>query len=148
MLKNIARILLCAVMVSVFLDGVGYGAEKTGEIISRQSYHNEKGLSHFKNGLYNLTPKKQKKEASEEYRLAIEEFTMALSIDPEFAEAHRNLARVYYVKKQYLKAAEHYKKLTTIDPYDIDAYLYAAAALERAVKYDEAISELESPYPL
>ena len=90
-----------------------------------------------------MTPKHKKEEASKEYGLAIQEYNKALVINPDYAEAHRNLARVYYVQKKYLKAAKHYKKLTSLDPYDIDSYLYTASAYEKAQKYDEAIAELE-----
>ena len=143
MLKKISLIFLVSLMTSAFLGFAGYGAEEAGKNTPSESYHNEKGLSHFKNGFYNLTPKKQKEEASIEYELAIQEFSKALAINPDSAEVHRSLARVYYVQKKYLKAAEHYKKLTNLDPYDIDSYLYTASALEKARKYDEAITELE-----
>jgi len=143
MLKKISLFFLIFLVVSAFVGFGAYGAEEVDKSITSESYHNQKGLSHFKKGFYNLTPKQKKEEASKEYGLAIQEYKKALAADPEYAEAHRNLARVYYVQKKYLKAAEHYKKLTNLDPYDIDSYLYTASAYEKAQKYDEAIAELE-----
>lgn len=144
MLKKISFFFIVSLMASAFLGFTGIGAEEVDKSIQGESYHNEKGLNHFKNGFYNFTPKHQKEEASKEYALAIQEFNKALFINPDYAEAHRNLARVYYVQKKYLKAAKHYKKLTNLDPEDIDSYLYTASAYEKAQKYDEAIAELEN----
>ena len=143
MLKKISFFFIVSLLASAFLGFTGYGAEEVDKSIQGESYHNEKGLSHFKNGFYNFTPKHRKEEALKEYDLAIQEFNKALVINPDYAEAHRNLARVYYVQKKYLKAAKHYKKLTSLDPQDIDSYLYTASAYEKAQKYDEAITELE-----
>ena len=143
MLKKISLFFLIFLLALAFVGFSAYGAEEVDKIISSESYHNQKGLSHFKNGFYKLTPKHQKEEASKEYGLAIQEYNKALAINPDYAETHRNLARVYYVQKNYLKAAEHYKKLTSLDPYDIDSYLYTASAYEKAQKYDEAIAELK-----
>ncbi|MFO7555630.1 MAG: tetratricopeptide repeat protein [Desulfobacterales bacterium] len=143
MQKKISFFFIVALMTSAFWGFTGIGAEEMDKSIQGESYHNEKGLSHFKNGFYNFTPKHQKEKASKEYELAIQEFNKALVINPNYAEAHLNLARVYYVQKKFLKAAEHYKKLTNLDPYDIDGYLYTASAYEKAQKYDEAIAELE-----
>ena len=143
MLKKISLFFLIFLLTSAFVGFDAYGAEEGNSSIPSESYHNEKGLSHFKNGFYNFAPKHKKEEAWKEYGLAIQEYNKALVINPDYAEAHRNLARVYYVQKKYLKAAKHYKKLTSLDPYDIDSYLYTASAYEKAQKYDEAIAELE-----
>ena len=143
MVKKISFFFIVSLMASAFLGFAGIGAEEVNKSIQGESYHNEKGLSHFKNGFYNFTPKHRKEEASKEYGLAIQEFNKALVINPGYTEAHRNLARVYYVQKKYLKAAKHYKKLTNLDPEDIDSYLYTASAYEKAQKYDEAIAELK-----
>lgn len=144
MVKKISFFFIVSLMASAFLGFTGIGAEEVNKSIQGESYHNEKGLSHFKNGFYNFTPKHQKEEASKEYEIAIQEFNKALVINPDYAEAHRNLARVYYVQKKYLKAAKHYKKLTNLGPEDIDSYLYTASAYEKAQKYDKAIAELEN----
>ena len=142
MLKKISFI-LAFMMTSAFCVIVVYGAENSVTNTSGKAYHNQKGLDHFKKGFYDLTPKKQKEEASKEYGLAIQEFNKALAIDPDYATARRNLARVHYVRKNFLESAKHYKKLTELNPADIDSYLYAASAYEKAKKYNEAIEQLE-----
>jgi tetratricopeptide (TPR) repeat protein len=143
MLKKISRFFLIFLLTSAFVGFGAYGAEEGNSSIPIESYHNQKGLSHYKNGFYNLTPKHQKEEALKAYGLAIQEFKKALAVNPDYAEAHRNLARVYYVQKKYLKAAEHYKNLTNLDPYDIDAYILTALAYAEAKRYSEAKKELE-----
>lgn len=144
MLNKISRFFLIFLMTSAFVGFGAYGAEEGSSSIPSESYHNEKGLSHFKNGFYNFTPKHQKEKAKKEYELAIQEFKKSLDVNPDYAEAHRNLARVYYVQKKYLKAAEHYKKLTYLDRYDIDAYILTALSYAEAKKYSEAKKELEN----
>jgi tetratricopeptide (TPR) repeat protein len=144
MLKKISFFFLVSLITSVFFGIIVFGAEEVDKSIQGESYHNQKGLSHFKNGFYNFTPKHQKEEAKKEYEFAIQEYKKALSVNPDYAEAHRNLARVYYVQKKYLNAAEHYKKLTYLDPYDIDAYILTALSYAEAKKYSEAKKELEN----
>ena len=144
MLKKIPLFLLIFLIIATFFGFPGYGDEKANTKIPDEAYYNQKGLSHFKNGFYNLTPKHQREEAKKEYELAIQEYKKALSVNPDYAKAHRNLARVYYVQKKYLKAAEHYKKLTYLNPYDIDAYVLTALAYAEAQKYSEAKEELKN----
>jgi tetratricopeptide (TPR) repeat protein len=144
MLKKIPLFFLIFLIILAFLGLPGYGGEKVNKNIPDESYHNQKGLSHFKNGFYNFTPKHKREEAKKEYELAIQEYKKALSVNPDYPEAHRNLARVYYIQKKYLKAAEHYKKLTYLDPYDIDAYILTALAYTEAQKYSDAKEELEN----
>jgi len=143
MLKKISLFFLVSLITSVFFGITVFGAEEVDKSIQSESYHNQKGLSHFKNGFYNFASKHKKEEASKEYGLAIQEYNKALVINPDYAEAHRNLARVYYVQKKYLKAAKHYKKLTSLDPYDVDAYVLTSLAYAEAKKYSEAKEELE-----
>jgi tetratricopeptide (TPR) repeat protein len=143
MLKKISIFFLVLIIISAFGGLTGYGAEDPGMGVSGEAYHNEKGLSHFKKGFYSLTPQHRKKEASQEYGLAIQEFKKALAINPANAETHRNLARVYYIQKKFLQAAEHYKKLTELDPYDIDSYVLTALAYAEAQRYAEARVQLE-----
>lgn len=144
MLKKISLFFLVFIIASAFGGLAGYGAEEGGSVSSGVAYHNQQGLRHFKKGFYELTPQQRKEEASQEYRLAIQAFKKALSINPDDAEALRNLARVYAVQKDFLLAAEHYVKLTELDPNDLDAYLGAASAYERAQRYDDARAQIET----
>ena len=67
----------------------------------------------------------------------------ALLINESYVEAHRHLARVYYVQNNFSEAAEQYKKVTELAPGDIDAYLNLASSYERMKRYSEAIEQLE-----
>ena len=75
--------------------------------------------------------------------LAVMEFQKAISASPKNAEAHRNLARLYYVRKQYPQAAHSYGTLTVLEPHNIDTYVQLALCYTRLNQFDEAIRELE-----
>jgi tetratricopeptide (TPR) repeat protein len=108
------------------------------------AYHNQKGLEYFKKGFYDLAPNKKDKEAEQYYQQAIAEFKQAIDANPEYEEAHRNLARVYFIKKDFEKAAEQYKKVVTLRPSDIDAHVNLALSYLALDKYDDAIQALEN----
>jgi tetratricopeptide (TPR) repeat protein len=107
-------------------------------------HHNEQGIGYFKKGFYDHAPKNQVGEAERNYGLAIKEFRAAISQDPSYTEAHRNLARVYYVQKDFKAAAEQYQKVTELAPQDLDAYVNLALALIELYRLDEAIGVLEN----
>jgi tetratricopeptide (TPR) repeat protein len=142
--KKIPFLLLGAIVASVFCSLVCYGADDPSTGIPDEVYYNKKGMSHFKKGFYEFTPQKRKKEAEQQYGLAIQQFQKALALNPDYAEAHRNLGRVYSVRGQFTKAATHYKKLTALDPHDIDSYVLTALAYAEADQYDDARAELET----
>ncbi len=58
--------------------------------------------------------------------------------------AHAYLARIYYLRKQFDKAAVHYDTLTEFDPLNIDAYVLAAQAFAEAGELTEAQTRLET----
>jgi tetratricopeptide (TPR) repeat protein len=144
MLKKTLLFFLVFIMISAGWGLAGQAANEMATDISDEAYYNQQGLSHFKRGVYGLSPQQRKKEAAQEYRLAIQAFKKALSINPDNAEALRNLARVHAVQKDFLLAAELYVKLTELDPYAIAAYMYAASAYERAQRYDDARVQIET----
>ncbi len=106
--------------------------------------HNERGIGYFKKGFYDHAPKNQVGEAERNYGLAIKEFKAAISQNPSYTEAHRNLARVYYVQKDFGAAAEEYEKVTMLVPQDLDARVNLALALIELQRLDEAIRVLEN----
>lgn len=144
MLKKMPLIMMVIVMTSAIWTLAGYGADEPSASIPDAAYHNKKGLSHFKKGFYELTPRQRKEEAAHQYGLAIQEFKKALVVNPDYAQAHRNLGRVYSVQGKFLKAATHYKKLTELDASDIDSYVLTALAYAEAGKYEDARAELET----
>ncbi len=77
------------------------------------------------------------------FDLAAAEFQNAIALKPDFVEAHRNLARLYYIRKQFSQAVESYRNVTRLAPRDIDAYVQAALAYIELERFDEAIFQLE-----
>ncbi len=113
------------------------------EVSKNELYYNKTGMSYFNKGYYNLIPENKKEEASQNFELAIKEFEKAIAINKNYVQAHRNLARVYYVQKKYLKAAEQYKKVTDLAPSDIDTYVITALAYINIQRYAVAKEQLK-----
>ena len=105
--------------------------------------HNRQGVEYFKKGFYDHAPKNQGDDANKNYGFAVKEFKAAISSDPSFTEAHRNLARVYYIQKNFAGAAKEYQRVTELAPGDLDAYVNCALALIELERLDEAILALE-----
>ena len=112
--------------------------------VGEAGYHNQQGMEYFKKGFYDHAPKNQVAESEQNYGFAIKEFRAAISRDPSYTEAHRNLARVYYVQKNFDGAAQEYKRVTELAPNDLDAYVNLALALVELKRLDEAIQTLEN----
>ena len=108
-----------------------------------ESYYQEEGLKHFQKGFYKLEPQGKDVEARKHYQLAIKAFKQALKLQ-ENKETRRYLARVYYVQKNYVMAAEEYEIASELDPYDIDLYVELALAYMYQEKYNKAIRTLET----
>jgi tetratricopeptide (TPR) repeat protein len=107
-------------------------------------HHNRQGLVYFKKGFYDHAPKKQSAEAERNYGLAVKEFRAAIAREPSLTDAHRNLARVFYVQKNFSGAAEEYRRVTQLAPGDLDSYVNLALALIDLKRPDEAIKALEA----
>ena len=107
-----------------------------------RNYYKEEGLKHYKEGLNRLTPKGKTEEALKEYLLAIKAFREALKIS-EDEETRLNLAKVYYIQKNYAMAAVEYKRASELAPYNIDTYVDLALAYMYLKRYDRAIETLE-----
>jgi tetratricopeptide (TPR) repeat protein len=108
-----------------------------------QAGHRERGLASFEQGFYEFLPQGRRAEASAAFDAAVKELGLALGADPADREAHRALARIFTVTEDHLRAAEHYRRLTEIDPYDVDSYALAASALAESGRFGEARLELE-----
>ena len=130
------------VFAVTYVSTVAQGGPPDGKGI--EAYHNQKGLEYYHKGFNDLTPKKKDREAEQNYQQAIAEFEKAIAANPNYEEAHRNLARVYYVKKDYQRAAEQYKKVTMLDPTDVDSYVNLSLAYTKLNRYEDAIQELEN----
>ena len=117
--------------------------QKVKDGAEQRSPHLREAAARFERGFYELLPKNRRAEAAVEFDAAVREYELALAAEPLNREAHRGLARVFYIQKDYALAAEHYRRLTEIDPFDIDSYALAAVALAEAGRFPEARSELE-----
>jgi tetratricopeptide (TPR) repeat protein len=106
-------------------------------------HYNEMGLRYFNEAFYELTPIGRNQEAWQRYEQAIAAYKQAITLDNSYVDAHRNLARVYYVQKRFSEAAQVYKKVTELTPGDIDAYVKLASAYAQLHMYSEAIEQLE-----
>ncbi|MBN2372823.1 tetratricopeptide repeat protein [bacterium] len=112
-------------------------------IAKDEAYYNETGLGYFNKGFYELMPRGKREEASQLFEQAIAAFKEAISLNENYVEAHRNLARVFYVQKRFSEAAESYKKVAELTPNDIDTYLKIASAYTKLNNHSEAIEQLE-----
>ena len=108
-----------------------------------QATHLQRGLASFDQGFYEFLPKGRRAEADAVFAEAVKELGLALEAEPNNREAHRTLGRIYTLKQDHLQAAAHYRRLTEIDPYDIDSYALAALALAEAGRFGESRIELE-----
>ncbi len=104
----------------------------------------QRGQSHFDKAFYDLIPQHRDQDAAREYDLAIAEFQGELASNPASPDAHAYLARIYYLRHEFDKAATHYDQLTGIDPHNIDAYVYAALAYADGGHLAEARRRLET----
>ena len=131
----VVSLLVC---MSPFAARVAGGAQA-----GREAVHNRQGLDHFNEGFYQRLPKGQAREADRVFDLAAAEFRNAIALNPGFTEAHRNLARLYYVRGQYAEAAAAYRNVTRLAPRDVDAYVQTALACTELSLFGEAVRQLE-----
>jgi tetratricopeptide (TPR) repeat protein len=110
----------------------------------KEAEHNRKGMQYYSEAFYQHLPKGKQREADESFDLAVSEFKQALAANPRYADAYRNLARLYYVRKDFRQAAEAYRNLTNLEPQDIDAYLQLALSYTELDRFAEAIQALET----
>ena len=111
---------------------------------SRAAERNGKGLEYYNEAFYRQLPQGQNRAAEKYFEMAAEEFKQAIALNPKYAEAHRNLARLHYVRKQYLEAADAYRTVISLNPEDLDSYVQLALIYTHLERYPEAIRQLES----
>jgi Tfp pilus assembly protein PilF len=139
--KRLLAVIVAAVTLAFLSPSAAFCQDRgAGEA----GYHNQRGMDYFKKGFYDHAPKSQVAESERNYGLAMQEFKTAISRDPSYTEAHRNLARVYYVQKNFDGAADEYRRVTELAPGDLDAYVNLALSLTELKRLDEAIQALET----
>jgi len=133
--------ILAGSMIMVFSFTSGAFCQAAGA--DEASFHNQRGMEYFKKGFYDHAPKNQLGAAERNYELAVKEFQTAIARDSSNIEAHRNLARLYHVQRNFTDAADEYQKVTVLAPNDLDSYINLALALIELKRIDDAIRALE-----
>jgi tetratricopeptide (TPR) repeat protein len=142
----VRRLLVFACVLSAFLVSFICLTQKQAlsqEITQDEIYYNEQGLKYFNQGYYKLLPQGRAQEADQLLDQAIAAFKQAIAIKESYADAHRNLARVYYLQKRFTEAAREYERVVELTPDDIDVYVKLATTYTKLEKYPEAIDVLE-----
>ena len=137
--KFLTAIAAAAALVCLSVAGAFCQDMREGEA----RVHNQQGMDFFRKGFYDHAPKNQAAEAERNYRLAVKELKAAILKDSSYVDAHRNLARVYFVQKNFVGAAEEYTRVAGLAPGDLDAYVNLALALVELKRPGEALQALE-----
>lgn len=104
---------------------------------------NQEGLKYFNHGYYHLMPNGKKAEAQQNLNRAEKAFKSALAVNRDYVDAHRNLARLYYLQEKFEEASVEYDHVIRLNPGDIDIYVQMALVQielgnsSRAIKYLE-----------
>ena len=142
----VRRVLVFGCALSAFFISficIAQGQALSQEIAQDEVFYNEQGLSFFNQGYYTSLPQGRSQEADQLFEQAIAAFKRSIAIKETYADAHRNLARVYYVQKRFAEAALEYERLIELMPEDIDIYVKLATAYANQGKDPEAIDVLE-----
>jgi len=83
-----------------------------------------------------------------EYDKAIEAYTKAIALDPNYAAAYNNRGSAYDDKGQYDRAIEDYNKAIALDPNDAAAYYNRGVAYGNKGQYDRAIEDFNKAIAL
>ncbi len=78
-----------------------------------------------------------------DYDKAIENYNMAIILNPSFMEAYFNRGLCYYNKKDYDKAIKNYTKAIELDPNNAVIYNNRGDAYYKLQKYDLAIKDYD-----
>ena len=77
------------------------------------------------------------------YQLALEKYKAALTIDPTFAPAYREIAELYYLAGQNSRSIENWKKYLELNNSDYARYRFMSALFKNK-QYSDAVSEYEN----
>jgi tetratricopeptide (TPR) repeat protein len=135
-IKCLAMVFLLSAVISI----CSQDAKPQG---SKETECNRKGLEYYNEAFYRHTPNGNKPAAEQYFEKAAAEFKQAIALNSRYAEAHHNLARLYYVREQYQEAIDAYQAFLFLNPDDIDSYVQMALAYTRLDRYRDAIQQLE-----
>ncbi|SDP07089.1 tetratricopeptide repeat protein [Desulforhopalus singaporensis] len=106
-------------------------------------HENKQGIHSYNSGFYDHLPHGRKAEATHEFVQAEKAFKKAIEIDSNYVEAHRNLARLYFVQKKFNDSAAEYSKVIELAPYDLETYVCLARVQLKLGNFTRAIEYLE-----
>jgi tetratricopeptide (TPR) repeat protein len=141
---NLKSMGFCLVLLWVFAVTAVAGPDNSPASPSNAALENQRGMKFFNHGYYDLLPRGKKEEAHKNLEMAEKAFQKAIQLDRDFLEAHRNLARLYYLQENFEQAASQYFQVLRLDPNDIDTYVQMALAQIELGNFDEAIQYLET----
>jgi tetratricopeptide (TPR) repeat protein len=127
----IARVLIvllaCISLVPPSQCGKDEPTESVAAILQQAVVHVEQGNTYFDEGLYDK---------------ALEEYDIALELDPGLADAYLGIGRVYHFDQgKYSRAEVNYSQALELDPGYTDAYFYRGLSWEANGAYDRAIED-------
>lgn len=131
-------------LILAFSSGVLASPDNAPVTLPEEALINQKGLSHFKRGYYEMIPRGRKVEAQQEMTRAEQAYIRAIEINRDFIDAHRNLARLYYLQGKFEQAGIEYAQVMRLDPGDIDNYVQMAVVKAELGDFQEAIHYLEA----
>jgi tetratricopeptide (TPR) repeat protein len=140
-LKSMGIFLL---LIWIFAVSAVAGPNDSPALPSNAVLENKRGMQFFNLGYYDLLPHGKKEEAHKNLKLAEKAFQKAIQLDRDFLEAHRNLARLYYLQEKFDQAASQYSQVLRLDQNDIDTYVQMALSQIELGNFDEAIQYLET----
>ncbi|MFM6045103.1 MAG: tetratricopeptide repeat protein [Dolichospermum sp.] len=82
------------------------------------------------------------KSLNKNYKGAIFDYTQAIKIDPNYADAYRGRGTAYFVLNDYQKAIFDYTQAIKIDPNYADAYTGRGSAYVLLKNYQKAMNDL------
>jgi len=101
--------------------------DENGRIHDEAKGHNEKGIQLYRE--------------SKEYERAIEEYTKAIKLVPNYAEFYSNRGNAYNKLKQYQKAMEDFNKVIDLQPKDTKVYNNRGVIYFKLKQYQKAIND-------
>jgi tetratricopeptide (TPR) repeat protein/TolB-like protein len=118
---------------SAYANAIEYNHEKMFHILERMAtdYPREKRV-HFRLAQYYLRQKL--------YDKAIEEYNVALTLDPDYGSALNELAYLYMYKGDYENAIEHFEKYKAVSPGDPNPLDSMASCYFSMGKLDVAVA--------
>ncbi len=83
-----------------------------------------------------------------DFKAAMENYQMALRLDPNYAEAINNIGTIYYAQRKHKKAINQYKKALRIAPKSASIYSNLGTAYFARKKYKDAFEAYQKALEL